>query len=170
MTEESLHGEYRLFSLDHYRGKHRNAVRWLDTTSTRLQAVTRLLGTVWGSSVGPFDRVEQHGSPLWASPDVPLTRRAPWRAEARHFAPLTAIQRLAAAIGERRWRVRSHQELWGAQRAPAQGHRPHARGARLRSHEAVLALRLSQPLPNWPNGLSPILPLRNHRHHADGIR
>jgi uncharacterized protein YjiS (DUF1127 family) len=55
--------------------------------------------------------VAQYGSPLWASPDAPLTGRAPPRAETGHIALLTAIRRIVAAIRVRRGRARSRQQL-----------------------------------------------------------
>src|SRR5438128_9142163 len=50
-------------------------------------------------------------SPLWASPDAPLTGRAPPRAETGHIALLTAFRRIVAAIRVRRGRARSRQQL-----------------------------------------------------------
>src|SRR5262245_11501481 len=90
MMEASVH--YRLSSLDRRGDERRNAAR--------------LPETVWVSSVRPFDRAPQHGSPLWMSPDVLLTRRAPRRTTTGHIAPLTTVRRIFALI--RLWRSRAH--------------------------------------------------------------
>ena len=95
--EEALHREYRPAWLGHRRNARRR---------------TALLpGTVWISSAATFDRAAQHGSPLRASPDVPLAGPEPRRAETRHIALLTAIRRVVTAI--RLWpeRARSWQQL-----------------------------------------------------------
>jgi len=97
MDESVQHRDHRLSSLDR-RGEERGGA-------------VRLSGTVWAPSVLPFDCVAQHGSPLWASPDAPLTGRAPPRAETGHIALLTAIRRIVAAIRVRRGRARSRQQL-----------------------------------------------------------
>jgi uncharacterized protein YjiS (DUF1127 family) len=97
MDESVQHRDHRLSSLDRRRDERCGAVH--------------LSGTVWAPSVHPFDCVAQHGSPLWASPDAPLTGRAPPRAETGHIALLTAIRRIVAAIRLRRGRSRSRQQL-----------------------------------------------------------
>src|SRR5262245_48517859 len=74
--------------------------------------ITALLpGAVWSLPTGTFDCAAQHGSPLWASPDVPLWGPKPQRAETRFIAPLAAVRRIGAAI--RLWpeRSRSRQQL-----------------------------------------------------------
>ena len=128
MDESVQHRDHRLSSLDR-RGDERGGA-------------VRLSGTVWAPSVLPFDCVAQHGSPLWASPDAPLTGRAPPRAETGHIALLTAIRRIVAAIRVRRGRARSRQQL-RARRPPAQGHWSQTRGCWTRIPEAALALGLS---------------------------
>ena len=91
MTQLSLHGEYRPFSLDR-RGDER-----------RGQARPAL--AVRASSLRAFDPVAQYGLPRWASPGVSR------RADTRHIAVPTRIRRIVAAIRRRRERARSRQQL-----------------------------------------------------------
>jgi uncharacterized protein YjiS (DUF1127 family) len=102
---------YRLSSLDYRQGERHRAIRWSGTTSACRRAAARLLGAVWASSVGMFDRPARQGSLLWVSPDVPLTGSELRRAERRQIAPPTKIRRIIAAIRLWRRRVRSRQEL-----------------------------------------------------------
>jgi uncharacterized protein YjiS (DUF1127 family) len=97
MTELSLHGEYRPFSLDR-RGDER-----------REQARYPL--AVRASAPRAFNPAAQHRPFLWASPDMPLTGRTPRRARTRHSAVLNPIRQAVAGI--RLWcaRARSRQEL-----------------------------------------------------------
>ena len=97
MMEQSLHGEFRLASLNHRHNESGGAVR--------------LSGTVRASSLRTFEPVGLHGSPLWASPDVPLKERAPRRAETKQIPLLRGIRRIVAAIRLWRERARSRQEL-----------------------------------------------------------
>ncbi|MFL5269012.1 MAG: DUF1127 domain-containing protein [Stellaceae bacterium] len=97
MMEEALHREYR--------------PAWLGHRRDARPKTALLPGTVWTLPAGTFDRAAQHGSPLWASPDVPLWGLKPRRAETRLIALLTAVRRIGAAI--RLWpeRSRSRQQL-----------------------------------------------------------
>jgi uncharacterized protein YjiS (DUF1127 family) len=97
MMEESLHGEYHLSSLDQFYDECRRQAR--------------RPGTVWAASVVTLDGAVPHRLPSRTSPDVPLTGRAPRRAETRHISPLTAIRRIATAFRLWRRRARSRQEL-----------------------------------------------------------
>src|SRR5262249_38270084 len=63
-------------------------------------------GAVWVASAPAFGRVAQHGSPFWASPDVPLTGRGPRRAETGRVGLLTTIRWIIAAL--QLWRERAH--------------------------------------------------------------
>jgi uncharacterized protein YjiS (DUF1127 family) len=92
MMDESLHGEFRLASLDR-RGDERGR-------ATRPP----------NPSVCTFNPAAQYGWPLWASSDLPLTGRVR-RAETRHIALLRAIRRIVAAIRLWRGRARSQQQL-----------------------------------------------------------
>ena len=85
MLEESLQGEFRLSSLDRRRDERRRAAR--------------PPGTVRASST------------LSASPNAPLTGRAPRHAETRITAPLSAIGQIVSAIRLWRERARSRQGL-----------------------------------------------------------
>jgi len=89
--------DYRLSSLDRRGDQRRSAVCFL--------------GTGWASSVVSSDSASQHGSPLWASPDLPATGRKPHRTETRHIAPLAAIRRIVTAVRLWRGRTRSRQDL-----------------------------------------------------------
>ncbi len=91
MTQLSLHGEYRPFSLDR-RGDER-----------RGQARHAL--AVRASSLRAFDPVAQYGLPRWASPGVSR------RADTWHIAAPTGIRRIVAAIRLWRGRARSRQQL-----------------------------------------------------------
>jgi hypothetical protein len=74
MMEEGVqYRDYRLSSLDRRGDEPCRAAR--------------LPGAVWVSYVRTFDRAAQHGSPLWMSPGVQLTRRAPRRATTGNIAP-----------------------------------------------------------------------------------
>jgi hypothetical protein len=106
MMEESLHGEYRLSSLDHRHDERRRAGRWYGATVVRT-----------------IDGTVQQEWPLWPLLDVPLTGRAPRRAETSYIAALSIVWRIVAAI--RLWRGRPFAAaIARAQRPPAQGHRP----------------------------------------------
>jgi uncharacterized protein YjiS (DUF1127 family) len=97
MMEEALLREYRRAWLGHRRDAGRK---------------TALLpGAVWSLPAGTFDRAAQHGSPLWASRDVPLWGPKQRRAETGLIALLTAVRRIGAAI--RLWpeHARSRQQL-----------------------------------------------------------
>ena len=85
MLEESLHGVFRLSSLDRRRDERRGAAR--------------PPGTVRASST------------LSASPNAPLTGWAPRHAETRITAPLSAIGQIVSAIRLWRERARSRQGL-----------------------------------------------------------
>jgi uncharacterized protein YjiS (DUF1127 family) len=120
MMEEALHREYRPAWLGHRRDARRK---------------TALLpGTVWTLSAGTFDRAAQHGSPLWASPDVPLWGLKPRRAKTRLIALLMAVRRIGTAI--RLWpeSARSRRQLRELSDHNAQGHWPHARRLVTNSH------------------------------------
>jgi uncharacterized protein YjiS (DUF1127 family) len=95
MMEESLHGEYRLSSLDHRHDERRRAGRWYGAT-----AIVRTL-----------DGTAQQEWPLWPLLDVPLTGRVRRRAETTEIAPLGAIRRFVAAIRLWHRRAGSRQEL-----------------------------------------------------------
>jgi uncharacterized protein YjiS (DUF1127 family) len=98
MKEASVqHRDYRLSSLDRRGDQRRKAAR-----PPR---------AVWDSCVRNFDRAAQHGSPLWMSPGVQLTRRMPRRVTTGHIAPLTTLRRIFAII--RLWcgRARSRHQL-----------------------------------------------------------
>ena len=71
MDESVRHRDYRSSSLDRRGDERRRAAR--------------LPGTAWASSVLTFDRVAQHGLPLWTSPDMPLAGRERHRAETRPY-------------------------------------------------------------------------------------
>jgi uncharacterized protein YjiS (DUF1127 family) len=87
--------EFRVSLLDRRGDQRRSAARWDGATAT----------------VRALDRTAQREWPLWALLDVPLTARAPRRAEMADFMPLRAILRLVAAIRLWRARARSRQEL-----------------------------------------------------------
>jgi uncharacterized protein YjiS (DUF1127 family) len=96
--KESLHGEFRVSSLEHRRH--------------RLRAVARHPETAWAKSFSAFDAAAQRGSPRWAPPFVVLTERAPRRAGTGRMAALiVAIRRIVAAIRLWRERARSRQQL-----------------------------------------------------------
>ena len=94
MMEESLLREPRRSSLVHRLDGHRRPAR--------------LPGMAYTSSVVSLDRAQP---PLWASPEAPLTKWLPHRAATTRIAPLSAFQRIAAAIRQRRARDRSRQQL-----------------------------------------------------------
>ena len=96
MTEESLHGEFRLSSLGHGDHKSRRAVH-----PPR---------TVYATLVHTFYPALRHRSTRLASLDVPITHTTR-RARNRHIAPLAAIRLIVAAIRQRRGRARSRQQL-----------------------------------------------------------
>ena len=94
MMEESLHGEYRLSSLDHRHDERRRAGRWYGATVVRT-----------------IDGTVQQEWPLWPLLDVPLTGRAPRRAETSYIAALSIVWRIVAAIRLWRGRARSRRQL-----------------------------------------------------------
>jgi uncharacterized protein YjiS (DUF1127 family) len=95
MMEESLHGEYRLSSLDHRHDERRRA--------GRSYAATAIVGTLDGTA--------QQEWPLSPLLDVPLTGRVRRRAETTEITPLGAIRRFVAVIRLWNRRIRSRQEL-----------------------------------------------------------
>jgi len=99
MMEQSLHGEFRLPSLNHRHNESGEAVR--------------PSGTVRASSLRTFEPVGLHGLPLWASPDVRLKERAPRRGETKQIPLLRGIRRIVAAIRLWRERARSRPQLRG---------------------------------------------------------
>ena len=111
MTAESPCGRYRLYSLDHRHDERRGAVRSFGATSPGFRQMACLPGTGWVPSTSTCDLVAKQGSPRWSSPVAPLTGRTRRRAEKGHFAPLTAIRRIVAAIELWRGHARSHQQL-----------------------------------------------------------
>jgi uncharacterized protein YjiS (DUF1127 family) len=94
MMEESLHGEYRLSSLDHRHDERRRAGRWYGATVVRT-----------------IDGTVQQEWPLWPLLDVPLTGRAPRRADTSYIAALSIVWRIVAAIRLWRGRARSRRQL-----------------------------------------------------------
>jgi uncharacterized protein YjiS (DUF1127 family) len=93
MTQLSLHGEYRPFSLDR-RGDER-------------RGPARPALAVRASSLRTFDPVAQYGLRRGAS--LGVSRRA----DTRHIAVPTGIRRIMAAIRLWRGRARSRQQLRG---------------------------------------------------------
>jgi uncharacterized protein YjiS (DUF1127 family) len=95
MTQESFRCEYRLSLLDHRPDERRTAARRFGATAT----------------VRTLEATAQQEWPLWALLDVPLTGRAPRRADTTEITPLGAIRRFVAAIRLWHRRARSRQEL-----------------------------------------------------------
>jgi uncharacterized protein YjiS (DUF1127 family) len=95
MMEQSLNGVFRPSLLDRHPDEPRDVALRYGATAT----------------VRTLDRTAQKEWPLWALLDVPLTGRAPHRAETTETTRLGAIRRLVTTI--RRWqrRARSRQEL-----------------------------------------------------------
>ena len=130
VMEESVHGEYRLSSLDHRYDEHRTAARWYRATAI----------------VCTLDRAPQQEWPRWALLDVPFTGRARRRAETREITPLKVIRRIVAAHPVVALARPFATAIARAQRPPAQGHRPQARSPWLRLSETALVLGLGHPL------------------------
>jgi uncharacterized protein YjiS (DUF1127 family) len=97
MDEGVQHRDYRLSLLDR-RGDDR-----------RSQA--RVATMAWVSPPFAFDPVARRRLPLWMSPDVQVTERAPRGAETRHIPILTVIRRILATVWLWRRRARSRQQL-----------------------------------------------------------
>src|SRR5438132_1476857 len=90
---------------------YRYRVSSLDRRADHRHKAARPPGAVWDSYVRNFHRAAQHGSPLWMSPGVQLTRRMPRRATTGHIAPLTTLRRILGAIRLWRDRTRSRHQL-----------------------------------------------------------